>query len=71
MPARLDAIDRQILRELQGRISGLAIPRFMVDLPGKGGKVPVQPGYLVSLDEKRAVLRTYAGDTVEYWNPPG
>ena len=61
----------EIIGKIQGRISGLAIPRFMVDLPGKGGKVPVQPGYLVSLDEKRAVLRTYAGDLVEYENPPG
>jgi lysine 2,3-aminomutase len=43
----------------------------MVDLPGRGGKVPVQPDYLVSLDEQRAVLRTHSGDIVEYENPPG
>jgi len=61
----------EILGEMQGRVSGLAIPRFMVDLPGRGGKVPVQPDYLVSLDEQRAVLRTHSGDIVEYENPPG
>jgi len=59
-----------ILAAMQGRVSGLAIPRYMVDLPGRLGKVPLAPQSLMSLDGRRAVLRTPSGEIVEYENPP-
>jgi len=59
-----------ILAAMQGRVSGLAIPRYMVDLPGRLGKVPLAPQFLMSLDGRRAVLRTPSGEIAEYENPP-
>lgn len=60
----------EILAALQGRVSGLAIPRYMVDLPGQAGKVPLSPEFLVDLNKQRACLRTPSGEIVEYANPP-
>ncbi len=60
----------EILAAMQGRISGLAIPRYMVDLPGRTGKLPLSPRFLVDLNTQRAVLRTPSGEIVEYENPP-
>lgn len=60
----------EILQALQGQVSGLAIPRYMVDLPGRAGKVPLSPEFLLVLNRQRAVLRTSSGDIMEYENPP-
>lgn len=60
----------EILEALQGRVSGLAIPRYMVDLPGRLGKVPLAPAFLLDLDARRAILRTPSAEIVEYENPP-
>ncbi len=60
----------EILRALRGRISGMAIPHYVVDLPGGRGKVPILPEYLESLGEK-AVLRTPDGGRVELPNGGG
>lgn len=60
----------EILEALQGRVSGLAIPRYMVDLPGRLGKVPIGPAFLLDLDARRSVLRTPSGEIVEYEHPP-
>lgn len=59
-----------ILAAMQGRVSGLAIPRYMVDLPGRLGKLPLAPRFLIRLDRRQAVLRTPSGEIVEYENPP-
>ncbi|MEW6440349.1 MAG: KamA family radical SAM protein [bacterium] len=59
----------RILEEMQGRVSGLGIPKLMVDLPGKAGKVPLEPHYLLSMDAEGAVLRAHNGRIVEYRNP--
>ncbi|MBI5544016.1 MAG: KamA family radical SAM protein [Deltaproteobacteria bacterium] len=58
-----------ILAALRGTISGLAIPHLAVDLPGGGGKVTLQPDYLVSLDARQAVLRNGRGKTYRYPQP--
>ncbi|MGC4113585.1 MAG: hypothetical protein QM765_02750 [Myxococcales bacterium] len=58
----------RILAALRGRISGLAIPHFAVDLPGGGGKVTLQPEYLLSSDKKQARLKSFKGETYVY--PP-
>ncbi len=59
----------EIIRELQGSITGLAVPRFMVDLPGKGGKVPLQPDYVVSRCKGEILLLSHTGEIVSYEDP--
>jgi lysine 2,3-aminomutase len=60
----------ELMAALQGQLSGIALPRLMVDTPGGMGKVPVGPDWLVSYRDGRAVLRTHRGTTVEYIDPP-
>jgi lysine 2,3-aminomutase len=60
----------ELMSELQGRISGIALPKLIVDTPGGRGKVPIGPGYLVSEDEGVTVLQTFRGELVEYYDPP-
>ena len=55
-----------IMERLRGRLSGLAIPELVVDLPGGLGKVPVGPGYVVSRGPGGYVLRAPGGELVEY-----
>jgi lysine 2,3-aminomutase len=59
----------RIIEHLRGHTSGLAVPQFVVDAPGGGGKIPVNPEYVVSHEGKRWVLRNYAGKTFEYFEP--
>lgn len=59
----------EIMKELTGAISGYALPRFVIDAPGGGGKVPINPEYLISLDDKQAVMRNYKGDIYTYPQP--
>lgn len=60
----------ELMRALQGRVSGIALPKLMVDTPGGLGKVPVGPNYLVSQGNGVTVLETFRGDLVEYYDPP-
>ncbi len=55
-----------IMDKLRGRTSGLAIPYFVIDAPGGGGKIPILPNYVVSHDEKNWVLRNYKYDIYTY-----
>jgi len=57
-----------IIRKLTGSISGFAVPKFVIDAPGGGGKVPVNPDYIVSLDDHKVVMKNYLGKTYEYPN---
>jgi len=59
----------EIMKNIRGYISGYAIPTFVIDAPGGGGKTPVNPDYIMSLDDKQAVLRNYLGDVYTYPNP--
>ena len=61
-----------ILEELRGRTSGLAIPHLAVDLPGGGGKVTLQPSYLLGADGagRGAWLRNFRGERYFYPDPP-
>ena len=59
----------EIIAGLQGTTSGLAVPRFMVDLPGKGGKVSLQPDSILSREGTRVLLRNYAGEVFDYEDP--
>ena len=59
----------EIMEALRGHTSGYAVPMFIVDAPGGGGKVPVMPTYLVSMSDKRVILRNYEGGTFQYPEP--
>jgi lysine 2,3-aminomutase len=59
----------KIIDGMRGRTSGLAIPTFVVDLPEGGGKVPLQPNYVLTQTKEELVLRNYQGRFVWYRNP--
>lgn len=56
----------RITESLVGHTSGLAVPRYVIDAPGGGGKIPLQPDYILSIEEDRVVLRNYAGKVYVY-----
>ncbi len=57
-----------IMEALRGFTSGLAVPTYIINAPKGGGKTPILPQYLLSLDEHEAVLRTWEGKIVHYEN---
>ena len=59
----------RVMEELQGRLSGIALPKFIVDTPGGMGKVPLSPNFVVHTRPGRTVLRTFRGIEVEYVDP--
>lgn len=59
----------QIIEEMRGHTGGLCIPSFVVDAPGGGGKIPLQPFYLLSIGEQEIMLRNYEGLMIRYFNP--
>lgn len=59
----------EIMEYLRGRLSGLAIPTFVVDAPHGGGKIPVLPTYVVSQSPTHTVLRNYEGMLIAYPEP--
>lgn len=59
----------EIIEALRGHTSGLAVPTFVVDAPGGGGKIPVMPNYLISAGDGRVVLRNYEGVITSYTEP--
>ena len=59
-----------IIQSLQGHTSGMAVPHFVIDAPGGGGKIPLLPSdYLLNLDENGAVLKNYENKTYHYPQP--
>jgi lysine 2,3-aminomutase len=59
----------KIMEGLRGHTSGLAVPTFVVDLPHGGGKVPMQPNYVVAQTEGELLVRNYQGKVIRYRNP--
>ena len=57
-----------IIENLRGHTSGLAIPHFVIDAPGGGGKIPILPNYVLHQDEDRIILRNYQHKTYAYKN---
>ena len=60
----------EIIQTLRGHTSGLAVPHYVIDAPGGGGKIPIFPETIVSMDEERIVLRNYEGKLFEYPTSP-
>ena len=58
-----------IMERLQGRLSGIALPKLIVDTPGGMGKVPIGPDWIVRREPGRTVLRTHRGVEVTYLDP--
>lgn len=56
----------KIIEELQGHTSGYAIPQFVIDAPGGGGKIPIHPQNIIRHDANQIILRNYEGKTFEY-----
>jgi len=59
----------EILEALRGHTSGFAVPTYVVDAPGGGGKIPVGPNYMVSMSDHKIVLRNYEGYITTYEEP--
>lgn len=58
-----------IMEQLQGRLSGIAIPKLIMDTPGGFGKIPFGPDYIVERDGGRTRVRTPRGNQVDYFDP--
>jgi lysine 2,3-aminomutase len=63
------AVGINIIEKLRGHTTGYAVPSFVIDAPGGGGKIPVGPTYLISQDQGKMVLRNYQGKVFEYQEP--
>lgn len=59
----------EIIESLRGHTSGYAVPTFVVDAPGGGGKIPVMPNYLISYGAGKAILRNFEGVITTYTEP--
>ena len=59
----------EIMEGLRGHTSGYAIPTFVVDAPGGGGKIPVAPNYQVSMSDHKVILRNFEGYVTTYEEP--
>ena len=55
-----------IIEALRGHTTGYAIPQFVIDAPGGGGKVPINPDYVLFRDQDKVVIRNYEGKIFEY-----
>ena len=56
----------EIIENMRGHTTGYAVPTFVVDAPGGGGKVPMMPNYVVSKEENVLTVRNYAGNIYQY-----
>ncbi|MBI5827623.1 MAG: KamA family radical SAM protein [Deltaproteobacteria bacterium] len=63
------SVGMNIMEELRGHTTGYAVPTFVVDAPGGGGKIPITPTYLVSQAKGKATLRNYEFKIFNYTEP--
>jgi lysine 2,3-aminomutase len=59
----------EIVESLVGHTTGFAVPTYVIDAPGGGGKIPVMPNYLISYSTNKVVLRNYEGIITTYKEP--
>ena len=59
----------EIIESLRGQTSGYAVPTFVVDAPGGGGKIPVAPTYIISQGAHKVILRNFEGVITTYTEP--
>lgn len=56
----------EIIEGLRGHTTGYAVPSYVIDAPGGGGKIPLQPNYVVGRDNENLLLRNFRGDSYRY-----
>ena len=61
----------EIIRGLRGHTTGYAVPNFVIDAPGGGGKIPLLPDYVVGRDGDDLLLRSFDGGGYRYNDPEG
>ncbi|MDP3981564.1 MAG: lysine 2,3-aminomutase, partial [Chlamydiota bacterium] len=59
----------KIIEKMRGHTSGYAVPSFVIDAPGGGGKIPISPNYVVSKIRGKTILRNYENKIFEYQDP--
>ncbi|MFN2216008.1 MAG: lysine 2,3-aminomutase [Anaerolineales bacterium] len=59
----------EIMEGLRGHTSGYAVPQYIIDAPGGGGKIPLMPNYLLSYSDHKVVVRNYEGYVTTYEEP--
>ena len=59
----------EIIESLIGHTTGFAVPTYVIDAPGGGGKIPVMPNYLISWSTNKVILRNYEGVVTVYKEP--
>ncbi|NOY09427.1 MAG: lysine 2,3-aminomutase [Spirochaetes bacterium] len=59
----------EIIENLRQHTTGFAVPTFIIDATGGGGKIPVMPNYLISMNDRKVVLRNYEGFISSYTEP--
>jgi len=59
----------EIMENMIGHTSGFAVPRYVIDAPGGGGKMPIMPNYIISWSTNKVVLRNYEGTICVYREP--
>src|SRR5208282_4594172 len=57
------------MESLIGHTSGFAVPKYVIDAPGGGGKIPLMPNYIISWSTNKVVLRNYEGVITTYREP--
>lgn len=63
------SVGLEIMESLRGHTSGYAVPTYVIDAPGGGGKVPIMPNYVISQSPDRVVVRNYEGYMSAYVQP--
>lgn len=59
----------KIIEGLRGHTTGYAVPQYVIDAPGGGGKVPINPDYVLQRNSERTLIRNFEGRTFEYPEP--
>jgi lysine 2,3-aminomutase len=56
----------EIIRALRGHTTGYAVPQYVIDAPGGGGKVPINPDYVEEINDKEVIFRNFEGKRFSY-----
>jgi len=59
----------EIMEALRGHTTGFAVPTYVEDAPGGGGKIPVGPNYMISMSDHKIILRNFEGYITTYEEP--
>ena len=65
-PSRRPAKGIEIIRALRGHTTGYAIPQFVIDAPGGGGKIPINPEYVKEVTDTEIIMHNFQGQEYRY-----